>query len=114
VERVSVRRTVLASARRAIIRVSAFGIVSGPLGETGLSQVAVSLKLPGQSATGVALFSAGTAIATFRSTIGRDVQALVTTKNVVQTALILLGVQSQMAKVRAASVLLHSMGSAHW
>lgn len=140
--RASLLPTILAAARQSIVWVPALGVVCVLLGMTVPEEFAASLELLGQSATGVALFAAGIVIAAFRVTVGRDVLALVATKNVVQPALVLgvltglgygnpllaeavvtvalpslvavalLGVQYQIAEARAASVLLLSMGSA--
>jgi malonate transporter len=139
--RVSVLPTILAAARQSIVWVPALGVALVLLGLTVPEEFAASLELLGQSATGVALFAAGIAIAAFRITIDRDVLALVATKNVVQPALVLgaltllgrgnplmadavistalpslvavalLGVQYQVVPAKAASVLLLSMAS---
>jgi malonate transporter len=139
--RVSLLPTVLSAARQSIVWFPALGVALVLLGLTVPPEFAASLELLGQSATGVALFAAGIAIAAFRITIDRDVLALVATKNVVQPALLLaaltllgygnplradavistalpslvaltlLGVQYQVAAAKSASVLLLSMAS---
>jgi predicted permease len=131
--------TILSAVRQSIVWLPALGVACVLLGMTVPEEFAASLELLGQSATGVALFAAGIAIAAFRITVDRDVLALVTTKNVVQPALVLsvlaalgygnpflaeavitvalpslvavalLGVQYQVAEAKAASVLLLSM-----
>jgi predicted permease len=134
--------TILSAFKQSIVWVPALGVACVLLGMSVPEELAVSLELLGQSATGVALFAAGIVIAAFHITIDRDVLAVVTTKNILQPALVLgaltwlgygnpllsegvlslalpslvavalLGVQYQIAEAKAASVLLLSMATA--
>jgi predicted permease len=139
---VSLLPTILSAFKQSIVWLPALGVACVLLGMTVPKELADSLELLGQSATGVALFAAGIVIAAFHITIDRDVLAVVAAKNILQPALVLgaltllgygnpllsegvisialpslvavalLGVQYQIAEAKAASVLLLSMASA--